>query len=144
MIALPRLRGRGIPGLPADAGGFLVIDEHARVTGAADVFAAGDATAEPIKQGGLAAQQADAAAEAIAAEAGAELDPRPYRPVLRGLLLTGDTPLYLRNDLTGDGILARPLRHRPRRPRTRRSGGRPRRSSGATSPATSRAAGPRA
>ena len=51
--------------------------------------------------------------EVIAAEAGAELVPRPYRPVLRGLLLTGDAPLYLRNDLTGDGVLARPLRHAP-------------------------------
>ena len=39
--------------------------------GVPDVFAAGDATAEPVKQGGLATQQADAAAEAIAAEAGA-------------------------------------------------------------------------
>ena len=119
VIALPRLRGRDIAGLPNDADGFLTIDRHARVTGVADVFAAGDATAEPIKQGGLAAQQADAAAEAIAAEAGAALDPRPYRPVLRGLLLTGDTPLYLRNDLTGDGVLARPLRHAP--PQTSRS-----------------------
>ena len=72
-----------------------------------------------VAGGGVAAQQADAAAEAIAAEAGAALDPRPYRPVLRGLLLTGDTPLYLRNDLTGDGIVARPLRHTP--PQTSRS-----------------------
>jgi sulfide:quinone oxidoreductase len=119
VIALPRLNGRHIPGLPADADGFLTIDEHARVTGVPDVFAAGDITAGPVKQGGLAAQQADAAAEAIAAEAGAELVPRPYRPVLRGLLLTGDAPLYLRNDLTGGDILTRPLRHAP--PETSRS-----------------------
>jgi sulfide:quinone oxidoreductase len=119
VIALPRLQGRHIRGLPADADGFLAIDEHARVTGAPDVFAAGDVTSGPIKQGGLAAQQADAAAEAIAADAGAELDPRPYRPVLRGLLLTGDAPLYLRNDLNGDHVLARPLRHAP--PQTSRS-----------------------
>jgi sulfide:quinone oxidoreductase len=119
VIALPRLNGRHIPGLPADADGFLAIDEHARVTGVPDVFAAGDITAGPVKQGGLAAQQADAAAEAIAAEAGADLVPRPYRPVLRGLLLTGDAPLYLRNDLTGGDILTRPLRHAP--PETSRS-----------------------
>ena len=61
-----------------------------------DVFAAGDMTAGPVKQGGLATQQADAAAERIAFEAGAGNPPRPYRPVLRALLLTGEAPLYLR------------------------------------------------
>jgi sulfide:quinone oxidoreductase len=61
-----------------------------------DVFAAGDATTFPIKQGGLAAQQSDAAAETIAAAAGAALEPRPFDPILRGLLLTGDEPRFLR------------------------------------------------
>ena len=115
VIALPRLRGRAIGGLPADDDGFLAIDAHARVFGVPDVFAAGDITVGPVKQGGLATQQADAAAEAIAAGAGADLDPRPYRPVLRGLLLTGDRPLYMRKDLTTDDVLARPLRYAPDR-----------------------------
>jgi sulfide:quinone oxidoreductase len=69
VIALARLQGPRIAGLPADADGFIPVDPHGRVTGARDVFAAGDATAGPIKLGGLAAQQADAAAETIAAEA---------------------------------------------------------------------------
>jgi sulfide:quinone oxidoreductase len=115
VIALPRLQGPRIHGLPADAAGFLEIDEHARVPGVSHVFAAGDATAGPIKQGGLATQQADAAAEAIAAETGAPVEPRPYRPVLRGLLLTGEAPLYLRNELDTATSLARPLRHTPAR-----------------------------
>jgi sulfide:quinone oxidoreductase len=110
VIALPRLEPRRIPGLPE---GFLEIDAHARVAGVPDVFAAGDNTAGPVKQGGLAAQQADAAAEQIAAEAGADVEPRPYRPVLRGLLLTGDEPLYMRKDLDTDDVLARPLREAP-------------------------------
>jgi sulfide:quinone oxidoreductase len=63
------------------------------------VYAAGDLTNFPIKQGGLAAQQADAAAEAIAAAAGAEITPAPFRPVLRGLLLTGLTPRFMRSDV---------------------------------------------
>jgi CBS domain-containing protein len=67
----------------------------------ADVFAAGDITNFPVKQGGIATQQADAAAEMIAANAGADLAPQPFRPVLRGLLLTGRQPRYLRHDLTG-------------------------------------------
>jgi hypothetical protein len=65
------------------------------------VFAAGDATDFPIKQGGLAAQQADAVAEAIAASVGADIDPQPFRPILRGVLLTGAAPRYLRADLSG-------------------------------------------
>jgi sulfide:quinone oxidoreductase len=77
VIALPRLVGPRIGGLTVDAAGFTPIDEHARVDGMPDVFAAGDATAGPVKQGGLATQQADAAAEAIAAEAGAPIEPRP-------------------------------------------------------------------
>lgn len=116
VIALPRLEPREIAGLPD---GFLEIDEHARVVGVADVFAAGDGTAGPVKQGGLATQQADAAAEQIAAEAGAGNEPRPYRPVLRGLLFTGEAPLYMRKDLDADEALARPLRYAP--PRTSRS-----------------------
>ena len=70
--------------------------------GADAVFAAGDITSLPIKQGGIAAQQAVAAAEAIAVLAGASLVPHPFRPVLRGLLLTGNEPQYLRRDLAGD------------------------------------------
>ena len=62
------------------------MDEHGRVSGIEDVYAAGDATTFPIKQGGLAAQQAVAAAEAIVARHGTDLDPQPFRPVLRGML----------------------------------------------------------
>jgi sulfide:quinone oxidoreductase len=71
------------------------------VHGEQDVYAAGDATNSPIKQGGVATQQADAAAEAIAARAGADVEPQPFRPVLRGLLLTGATPRYMRAELSG-------------------------------------------
>jgi sulfide:quinone oxidoreductase len=101
VISVPELRGPDIVGLPADGDGFLPVDTHGRVTGADGVFAAGDATAFPVKQGGLATQQADAVAEAIAADVGVLRDPAPFRPVLRGLLLTGGAPLYLRAELTG-------------------------------------------
>jgi sulfide:quinone oxidoreductase len=100
-VALPRLRGARIDGLPQTADGFVPVDPHGRVQGLADVFAAGDITTFPIKQGGIATQQADAAAEAIAAGAGAEITPEPFRPVLRGLLLTGSQPRYLRHTVAG-------------------------------------------
>ena len=57
-------------------------------------------TARPLKQGGLAAQQAEAAARSIAAWAGADVEPQPYEPVLRGLLLTGAAPRFLRHAAT--------------------------------------------
>jgi sulfide:quinone oxidoreductase len=103
VVAAPRLRGQRIEGIPQTADGFIPVDTHARVTGVSDVYAAGDVTSFPVKQGGIAAQQAEAAAEAIAAEAGADLTPRPFRPVLRGLLLTGREPSYLRRELTEGG-----------------------------------------
>lgn len=99
-IALPSMRGPNIHGVPETIGGFIATDRHGRVLDAEDVYAAGDGTAFPVKQGGLAAQQADAAAEAIAAAAGVEIDPKPFVPVLRGLLLTGGEPHFLRHDLS--------------------------------------------
>jgi sulfide:quinone oxidoreductase len=101
VVALPRLRGPRIDGLPQTVEGFVPVDEHGQVHGLADVFAAGDITNFPVKQGGIAAQQADAAAEMIAANAGADLTPQRFRPVLRGLLLTGRQPRYLRHEITG-------------------------------------------
>ena len=101
VVSLPRLHGPKVPGLPADDEGFIPTDLNARVEGVDDVYAAGDSTAFPVKQGGIATQQADAAAESIAARAGAELEPRPFRPVLRGMLLTGDAPQYMRAEISG-------------------------------------------
>jgi sulfide:quinone oxidoreductase len=101
VVSLPRLRGPFLPGLPHDPEGFIPIDQHGLVAGERDVYAAGDATTCPVKQGGIATQQADAAAEAIAARAGADIDPRPFRPILRGMLLTGAAPHYLRADVGG-------------------------------------------
>ena len=65
-----------------------------------DVFAAGDITNFPVKQGGIATQQADTVAAVIAASAGSDVDPHPFRPVLRGLLLTGGQPRYFRQEIT--------------------------------------------
>jgi sulfide:quinone oxidoreductase len=96
VIALPQLEGPRLAGVPCDRHGFIPVDSHGRVNSLVDVYAAGDATAFPLKQGGLAAQQADAVAEMIASELGASLVPRPFHPVLRGLLMTGGAPLYLR------------------------------------------------
>ena len=107
--------------------GFIPTDLHGLVEGELDVYAAGDATTCPIKQGGVATQQADAAAEAIAARLGAPVEPQPFRPVLRGLLLTGGEPRYMRAEVSGGAD-----RPAGRRRRTR-SGGRRARSPAAGS-----------
>jgi sulfide:quinone oxidoreductase len=99
VVALPRLRGPRIDGVPQTGDGFIPVDAHGRVQGIPDVFAAGDVTTFPVKQGGIATQQADAAADFIAADAGAPVLRLPFRPVLRGLLLTGRHPRFLRHEI---------------------------------------------
>jgi sulfide:quinone oxidoreductase len=103
IVALPVLEGPQIPGVPVSDHGFIPTDEHGRVRGLTDVYAAGDAADFPVKQGGLACQQADAIAEYLAAQAGADIQPTPFRPVLRGKLLTGRAGWFLRNALHGGG-----------------------------------------
>lgn len=98
VVALPRLDVPEIPGIPQGPKGFIPTDLFLRVEGLTDVYAAGDVTWYPIKQGGLAAQQADVAATAIAAAAGEQLRPAPFQPVLRGILLGGRQPLHMRSD----------------------------------------------
>jgi sulfide:quinone oxidoreductase len=103
ILALPRLRGRAPAGIPSDSDGFVTVDPHGRVIGVDGVWAAGDGIAFPVKFGGLAAEQADAAAADIAAEAGALVERKPFRPVLRGRLLTSSGPRYMRYDASGGG-----------------------------------------
>jgi sulfide:quinone oxidoreductase len=102
-VALPRLEGPRIKGLPSDEHGFIPIDEHAAVIGVDDVYAAGDGANFPIKQGGIGTQEADAAAAAIAAGLGADVEREPFRPVLRGRLLVGDETMSMRADIAGGG-----------------------------------------
>jgi sulfide:quinone oxidoreductase len=102
VVTVPRIVGPRISGVPADRAGFIPTDAHGRVLGLDDVFAAGDATAFPIKRGGLAAQQADAVAEAVAASLGVRIEPRSFRPVLRGLLVADGVTHYLRASVSAE------------------------------------------
>jgi len=95
VVSLPRIEGRHIEGLPYDPAGFIPVDDHSRIIGAAHAFAIGDVTNFPVKQGGIATQQADVAVEAIAAELGCDVEAKPLDPVLRGILWTGAKPRYL-------------------------------------------------
>jgi len=101
VVALPRAVGPELEGLPADFHGFVLTDRHGKVPDTEGIWAAGDAIAFPVKQGGLAAQEADAAAEAMAAFLGADVEPRPFRPVLRGMMLTGRGKQWTRHAAAG-------------------------------------------
>lgn len=101
IIALPRLVGPHLRGVPAVSDGFIPVDSHGRILGAKAEFAAGDATNSPVKHGSVAAQQADAAARAIAALAGAPVTPAPFHPVIRGLLLTAGKNQQLSASIVG-------------------------------------------
>jgi sulfide:quinone oxidoreductase len=105
VVSLPKLEGPRLDGLPQDEHGFVPTDDYGRVADLTDVYAAGDLTQYAVKQGGVAAQEADAVAEAIAADAGAPVQPSPCRPVLRGLLLTGFVPRFLRHEEGGPSLV---------------------------------------
>ena len=103
---VPTLHGTAPRGVPADLHGFIPTDRHGRVPGIHDVYAAGDGVQFPVKQGGIATQQADAVAEVIARRAGASLEPRAFRPVMRALLFTGTVDRFLRGEISRgrDGV----------------------------------------
>jgi sulfide:quinone oxidoreductase len=101
VIALPELYGPAIHGIPLTEHGFIRTDQHGKVHETNHIYAAGDAIDFPIKHGGLASQQADAAAETIAAQAGAPITPQPFNPTIHGILLTTSKPLYLTAHIAG-------------------------------------------
>jgi sulfide:quinone oxidoreductase len=112
VVSLPRLVGPSLPGLPVHHDGFVPTDEYGQVTGLHDVYAAGDMTVFPVKQGGIAAQQAEVVARAIAAAAGAPVEPTPFRPVLWGMLLVDrGKRRFLRHRLAGGNTDAQAADH---------------------------------
>jgi len=113
IVALPELAGPSIRGLPGGEHGFIPVTPHGQVRGVERVYAAGDATDFPIKHGGIAAQQADTAAASIAALAGAEVEPKPFHPTIRGILLTGERPRYLTAQITGGAGFSSQLTDEP-------------------------------
>jgi sulfide:quinone oxidoreductase len=104
ILALPVLEGRAPPGLPADERGFIPTDAQGRVLGADDVYAAGDGTQFPVKQGGVATQQADLVAADIARRVGVSVEPvEHFKPTLRAKLMTGAKERFLRGDEAAGG-----------------------------------------
>lgn len=103
VVAVPELRGRRITGVPASWWGFVPTDMYGRVESIEDVYAAGDMTTFPVKQGGLATQQADRIAHTIAAGLGAPVKELRAGHVLQARLLGGPNPIVLRSELDAWG-----------------------------------------
>lgn len=103
VLAMPRIVGPAIPGLPNDDDGFITVDAHARVAGAAHVHAAGDGTTIQYKFGALACQQADTAVADLLASLGYDVEAGPLDPVYDARLVTADRELILHHDPSGAG-----------------------------------------
>jgi sulfide:quinone oxidoreductase len=101
VVALPELSGVGVRGLSLSAEGFIRVDRFGGVPDCGPVFAAGDGTEFPVKHGSISAEQADLVAESLAKLAGADVEPQPFHPVLRGMLLTPEGPYYMSAHITG-------------------------------------------
>ena len=103
VVAVPQLTAQRISGVPATWWGFVPTDKSGLVEGLVDVYAAGDMTTFPIKQGGLAAQQADRIAHAIVGGLGIPTGEPPARHILLARLLGGARTLILRTELDDSG-----------------------------------------
>ncbi len=101
IVALPELYGPSVRGVPLSEHGFLRVDRYCKLLDVEGIYAAGDAIEFAVKHGGIASQQADTVAMSIAAKAGAPVTPEPFRPIIRGMLLTGGEPRYLTARITG-------------------------------------------
>jgi sulfide:quinone oxidoreductase len=103
VVAVPRLVGRRIAGIPADWNGFVTTDAAGGLPGRPDLFAVGDITTFPVKQGGVATQQADIVAATLARRVGVPVNVPAARFVLGSQLLGLGEPLFLRAELGTDG-----------------------------------------
>jgi sulfide:quinone oxidoreductase len=106
VVAAPQLRGPRVAGVPSRWWGFVPVDAEGRVESLSDVYAAGDMTSFPVKQGGLAAAQADVIARVIAVQEGADVAiPPPIEPgrMIEARLLGGNKTLAMRARLDSHG-----------------------------------------
>ena len=96
IVSLPRLVGPWIGGLPHDGQGFLATDAHGAVLGIEAVWAAGDGTSFPHQAGWPGGPSRPLRRRRRSPPSlGAEVQPEPFRPVLRGMLLDPTCPRFL-------------------------------------------------
>jgi sulfide:quinone oxidoreductase len=82
VVALPVTEGPALSGLPSDEHGFVICAEEGTVEGAPGIHVIGDAGAFPVKRGGIACQQADSVASAVARDLGIDAEELPFMPAM--------------------------------------------------------------
>lgn len=102
LVSMPSLVPSVPQGIPVDSEGFISVGVGQLVAGTTSVYAVGDVTNFPIKQGGLASQEADAAAAAIERQLGFGGPPEQEGLVIEATLLTTNRRLPLRAKIDGD------------------------------------------
>ena len=103
VLAVPRIVGPALEGLPSDDEGFVLAGDDALVEGCERTWAAGDGVASPLKFGGLATHQARTAIAGIARLAGVPDPPDPGEAVIHGRLLVGRRTRRLRGRGDAEG-----------------------------------------
>lgn len=103
LIAMPRLVPRAPEGVPTGADGFVPTQAAQLITGTTNIYAVGDMTDFPVKQGGLASAQARAAVSAIEARLGSRPEAEEFDGEIGGVLLGADGRVSLRARVTRDG-----------------------------------------
>ena len=138
VIALPRLVGPAIAGLPHGAHGFIPVDAPRPRPGCPRRLRGRRRDELPAQAGRPRDPAGRRRGRGDRRRARRAVEPAPFRPVLRGLLLTGGAPLYLRSALTlrasrESSTARRGPTARLRPSRAARCGGRRARSPAATS-----------
>lgn len=108
LVVLPQLAAVVPAGIPTAADGFVTVDESQLVQGTENIYAVGDVTDFPFKQGGLASAEAHAAVSAIESRLGGGGAPEPFDGEVRGVLLAAGERLLLRARVSADGAESLP------------------------------------
>ena len=103
VVALPALGGRGVEGVPADGDGFIPVDAHGRVPGLPASTPRATARTSRSSRAASRPSRPTPWPRRSRPRSGADVEPEPFRPVLRGLLLTGGDDRYFRHAVAGGG-----------------------------------------
>ena len=103
VVSLPQLRGPFLPGLPHDHEGFIPAPTRTAWSRASPTSTR-PAMPRPSRSSKVDSppSRPTPPPKRLPHAPGPSVDPMPFRPVLRGLLLTGSAPRYLRADLSGE------------------------------------------
>ena len=101
VVALPELYGPSVRGIPLAEHGFIRVDPHGQVLERGRSTPPATRSTSRSSTAGSPPSRPTPPRESIAALAGAPITPKPFHPVIHGMLLTGGSPVYLTAQITG-------------------------------------------